>query len=688
MAVCQSLIKMHKQKIVGQRQTYRRVSKGVKAFFDEIQQFTTVQETDGELSNINISNITVNNNDDDDNDNIDNDVTLQILENSYPEEIVNNFPSEISSNNNRDSINSPEILNLSEELRNWATTKHVSHSALSSLLHVLSPYHPQLPLDSRTLLKTPKYLNIKKLDNGEYCYIGLLCNLKHKLIRCLYPYSKFKISFNVDGLPLYNSSNIQLWPILGTIKNYPCDPFAIGIFCGSSKPAPLSSFLEEFINELCDLLKNGFEFQNKMYEVEVHSFVCDAPARAFLKCIKNHNGYSACEKCVEPGEYINGRVILKNISAPERTDELFLLQSDEDHHTGVSPLVKISVGLVSHFPIDYMHNVCLGVTRKLLNSWISGNLKVRLKSHSIKVISEKLLSLKDYMPIEFNRKPRSLNELQRWKATEFRTFLLYLGPLVLRNVLDVAVYEHFLLLHTGIAILISPRHILNIGCDVANKLLRTFVTHAEKIYDPEFLIYNVHLLCHLSRDVEYFGALDNFSAFIFENYLRRLKGLIHGFTKPLQQLLKRLDELNSSVINKSSSLSPEFSYEYEHNLGPLLSSLSLINCKQFKKVIFHDFTFLIYAYSTPNSYFLSKQNVVVQIHNIVISKEGTKLLGKKFASYEPLYYYPFSSRCLQISIVSNLSQVLGTWSTDDVIAKCLVLPFETEKYVALPLLHS
>lgn len=35
---------------------------------------------------------------------------------------------------------------------------------------------------------------------------------------------------------------------------------------------------------------------------------------------------------------------------------------------------------------------------------------------------------------DFVRKIRGFNDLNWWKATEFRTFLLYLGPVVLKNI--------------------------------------------------------------------------------------------------------------------------------------------------------------------------------------------------------------------------------------------------------------
>ena len=41
---------------------------------------------------------------------------------------------------------------------------------------------------------------------------------------------------------------------------------------------------------------------NKTITVSIKCFVCDAPARSFLKCVVNHTGYSSCERCEIKGE--------------------------------------------------------------------------------------------------------------------------------------------------------------------------------------------------------------------------------------------------------------------------------------------------------------------------------------------------------------------------------------------------
>lgn len=106
---------------------------------------------------------------------------------------------------------------------------------------------------------------------------------------------------------------------------------------------------------------------------------------------------------------------------------------DEEHHIGKSPLSGL-VQMVSMFPTDYMHLCCLGVTRKLLNMWLKGkNLATRVPSKTVETISGQLIMLRSYMPCEFNRKPRGLSDIDRWKATELRSFMLYWGSCCLEG---------------------------------------------------------------------------------------------------------------------------------------------------------------------------------------------------------------------------------------------------------------
>ena len=67
------------------------------------------------------------------------------------------------------------------------------------------------------------------------------------------------------------------------------------------------------------------------------------------------------------------------------------------------------------------------------------------------------------MPSEFARQPRQLSEMDRWKATEFRQFLLYTGPVALHGILHTDVYKHFLVLSVAVLLLLDDDHEKRIG---------------------------------------------------------------------------------------------------------------------------------------------------------------------------------------------------------------------------------
>lgn len=615
-------------------------------------------------------------------------IDLETFDLPFPNNVTETHLSESETESSDDNIAND---NLVSKLRYWSTIQHkIPQSAFSDLLRILSPYHPELPLDSRTILNTPKKQNIQELESGQYIYLGILNGLTRKLTsttRQTFPNNTINLSFNIDGIPIYNSSNIQFWPILCLVTNsvVKFQPFVVAVFCGKSKPIPLDTYLNNFVSELNELLDKGFLYLNTKFNLKINNFICDAPARAYIKCTKSHGGYAACDKCTVFGIYTNGKVIYRDILASKRTDESFLNQVDEDHHKGISPLVQLPLGLVTQIPIDYMHSVCLGVTRKLINSWISGPFQIRLRSQSIKNISDRLVSLKSMVPHEINRKPRELSELGRWKATEFRTFLLYTGPTVIKNIVPLAVYEHFLLLHCGILILISSKHLKKFGIEVANEFLRLFVNHCENLYGFDYYVYNIHSLCHLSDEVSIHGPLDQFSAFPFENYLGQLKRLIRSPNKPLQQLCRRLSEIdNVFEVDTNNKLS--FEFLFPHNDGP---SLHFFSYKQFKQLISKDYVFSSFMYCNADAYCLSQDSSVIQIQNILAdSTNNPVIIGKEFKSITSLYSYPIESMEFNIYVLQSLSNSLKFWDFKCIVAKCFVYPLNDKGcFVSYPLLH-
>ena len=69
---------------------------------------------------------------------------------------------------------------------------------------------------------------------------------------------------------------------------------------------------------------------------------------------------------------------------------------------------------------------------------------------SVADINRKLMRMKKTMPSNFARKPRTLEKIKIYNATEYRTLLLYTGPFAFRGVLRPVYYNHFLLLSVAI----------------------------------------------------------------------------------------------------------------------------------------------------------------------------------------------------------------------------------------------
>ena len=268
---------------------------------------------------------------------------------------------------------------LQNKLVNWKVKNpSVSHSALSDILCILQPYFPTLPKDSRTLLKTPSTVttvhNIQGISGGLYYHFGIKNGIKECLEKSIdflaTPIGNIALQCSCDGLPLFKSSNDQFWPILGMItKPFRSTPFIIGLFYGKQKPTNLD-FINEFVQEYIYLQEtDSFCYKNTTIYVSINAFVCDAPARAMLKNIKQHSGYFGCERCTQKGVW-RGKMTFPQLNASLRTDAAFNQMSSKSHHHGFTPLIETRINLVSDMVLDYMHLVCLGVVRRILMLWI------------------------------------------------------------------------------------------------------------------------------------------------------------------------------------------------------------------------------------------------------------------------------------------------------------------------------
>jgi len=581
---------------------------------------------------------------------------------------------------------------IAKELRQWVLKHAVKQCAVNDLLRILRPHH-DLPKDSRTLLETtkskiPVVCMPDMLGNeGEYVYFGVEKQVRRNLLSTALEnqLDKLDLFFNVDGLPISKSSTKQFWPILcaAVVNMKLTKPFVIALFCGSSKPASAHIFLADLVNELKSLQINGIMMCDEIsVDVTVKGFICDAPARAFIKCIKGHSGFYACERCTQKGTHLKEerKMVFLDVNSPSRTGLSFRNKTQPQHHKGTSPLIELDINLVSQVPLEYMHLICIGTMRKLLLHWLEGEKRVKISAHMAMTISEEIHVLAAHICCEFARKPRSLKHVDRWKAVELRLFLGYIGPLVLRDTIGEDLYHHFMLLHVAVTILASPVY-CSAYCDYAATLLQQFVQEMSELYGKSSIVYTIHSLIHVCDDVKQFGPLDSYSAFAFENVLGQIKRMLRSGNLPLRQICRRLSELSASgdSVDGSTARADGLELQSAHWQGPSLGFTG----PQYKKLKYSGFTFC--TEGSADCYALLHDGRVIQVVNF-IEEESVKVIGKEFCKKSSFYEYPCDSGLYNICKLRNLSDVYTIVTVYDITRKCLLLP-RKNYFVSFPLLH-
>ncbi|XP_011858878.1 PREDICTED: uncharacterized protein LOC105556398 isoform X2 [Vollenhovia emeryi] len=631
-------------------------------------------------------------------------IIQEVQEEIVPEEVIveNNFTPlyEYHTDSSSESDcehNGINIDRLQRNLVKWNHDNKICRSAMTSLLKVLKIEKAMqfFPSDARTFLKTPTKAESIPMEHGRYVHFGIAKGLHHIIeisSTITYLPEEIHLSINIDGLPLAKSSKSQLWPILGSFRNFQNKtPFLIGAFHGYQKPPDATVFLKYFIEEAMDLIQNGYTYNDINRKFIIDCFICDAPARAYICCIKNHGGYYACNKCETKGTYVNGKVVYPEMNAPLRTAESFAMQSDKQHHTGISPLLSLNIDMISQMPYDYMHLVILGQVKKMLKI-ITGKLNpMKLSAQQVLEISKRQLVLRKYVPNDFARKPRALDELDRMKATEFREFLLYTGPIVLRKIVRSDVYNHFIKLSMAIRLLATP----NIDVEqnrYAKNLLEEYFAEFLQLYGVHNATYNTHGLLHLADDALQWGTLDEFSAFIFENHLQHIKKFIRGNNKPLEQLSNCIYEIrNSHCIEFVDHVFENYKLGKKYYNGRLINGCT---SPMHKDIQFKNFKITI---KRPNNYCIMTDESVVMIENICHRNNSVVVLGKKLKNGKQFFHSPAPSTCFGIIKLSNDYGILQAFPIENIKNKGVVLPIFDESnqsedhhknVVIFPLIHG
>lgn len=593
--------------------------------------------------------------------------------------IARNVDSDDEDNNDENANDEPT---LRDKLATWALRFNVSHAQLSALLEILKPSHPDLPKDPRTLLSTSQHVKTVSVAGGDYYYFGVAYWLQIILNKCSFvgDVKQITLNINIDGIPLFKSSKTCLWPILGTVNETEGSPFPIALYCSEHKPSSVNEFVKDFVTEMKQLEVSGFcnDASKRMYQVRVGAVICDAPARSFVKCIKTHNGYNCCERCVQHGQW-SDKIILPDLNATLRSDASFVTQEDAGHHTDTSPFVELKLGMVSGFPLDYMHLICLGVTRRLIHQWVQGSRSCRLSQNTVSAVSERLCVFQCSTPREFSRKPRTLLDYKLWKATELRLFLIYTGPVVLKGLLSPEMYSNFLDLSVAARILLSPG-LHDTYLDYADQLLKYFVQCFSSLYGEQQLVYNVHSLIHIADDARRFGSLDNVSSFKFESYLGQLKKLVRSPNLPCAQIVRRILEGSAGPLSDCDNTNDKM-FKQCHSDGPV--TFLFRHCIQYKQ--YHGTSFFLSTRHGDNCIMINGK--IGLVRNILSDNSARGyVVFEQFTNTQPFFDDPLDSRRLNICVVNKLDECKTVHPISSITTKCVILPFK-QGFVVMPQMH-
>ena len=353
-----------------------------------------------------------------------------------------------------------------------------------------------------------------------------------------------------DGIPLYKSKNCSAWPVLGAVLELP--PFArtradnvllLSVWIGKRKP-DFGKLFEKLADQLTVLKQTGIQINSHdKAKVLFPMLMGDMPALSAMVRFVEPNAFYACMFCDTKGTYSHeGHCVTYPIDedAELRTSESFRKRAelaasmtnrvDRERTIGLKGLSTFSLILDVPLPhsvvIDAMHTVFLCHTKKLLLHLCS-----RISKVNVSKVSDKLSSM-NYIH-DILRRPRSLSHVHKWKASEVRVFILYIGLPVPVEFMPEDEAGHLALYIVILRLLHDYWDKDKKSSEGVSALTKLYVGELSRkvdshLYPPKLLTITTHTHLHLPLQCKKFGRLDWLTNFVFESFLGFLKAFVKG----------------------------------------------------------------------------------------------------------------------------------------------------------------
>lgn len=574
-------------------------------------------------------------------------------------------------------------------------TKHsLTQAPVKELLSVLRNFFPELPKDPRTLLGTPKIIHSRVVPPGSYVHIGVEQNLRLLIDqRGAAVDTTVALDVFVDGVAFHKiSKKKSFWVILGRFAESR-KVFSIGVYNGVTQPASFNDLVSEFVEEALRLTTAGITVDAVTYKIKMRNFIADSMAQSDVAYIKSPVGYYSCPFCHVRGVRISRRTTFADTCCLARSVYDYLARTYPRHHKNneESLLFTALMKFPSASPIDYLHNVLLGVLKRLL-LYIFGRSGARktcglLNAGELIQLMRHLGIINEYLPSEVHHDCGSIRDLNSYKGAGFRVFLLKVGPVVMKKIAHEGVYETFLHLYSAITILCDPEQCLK-NNDLAKTLLQGFIDRCITLFGEKFVVSTVHRLIHLPDIVlQQQQPLDFFSSFPFESFISAIKKDIHGQRDVIQQIHnRRIESIKASR--------DYFTDMPEDSLGVKLGPPAKDSPGAFKFVRYN--SFIIRANSKRDGFLLTDQKQIVWCVKIVHQPQSSsvdlhcKVLERRSSLFtrpvdaEKLNYYRCANNfeSLTTSLVISLNDLerkLFYMPLDDNNVSCCFAPFRKFK---------
>ena len=223
-----------------------------------------------------------------------------------------------------------------------------------------------------------------------------------------------------------------------------------------------------------------------------------------------------------------------------------LSQDEKEGIMGYSPLMDYpEFDFIEGFPVDYLHLVCLGVTKRMLELSFSigdtrkRNTKRKLSSPN----SYNLLMAIQKVVSEFGRRGRNM-DFKVMKGEEFRNLVLFFFPFVLDSIPENtrdAKFERklWLIFVFQIRAYVMPDdEYANVNSCHLDNCLDDFAILFEHLFGTSNSSYNIHMMSHLKK-VRSRGKFTDTSTFKQESYYGEMRrSYVTGTASTGKQILK------------------------------------------------------------------------------------------------------------------------------------------------------